>query len=70
MAKTFKAGIQVGEICHFFDATQPRSVRVGDTTLDKAHTVLYIRKTSDGQFLARLSGLPGTHRIIRIQVSK
>lgn len=70
MAKTFKAGIQVGEICHFFDATQPSSVRVGDTTLDKAHTVLSIERSYNGQFLAELSGLPGTHQIIRIQVSK
>lgn len=70
MAKTFKAGIQVGEICHFFDATQPRSVRVGDYTTDRKYKVLSIERSYNGQLLAELSGLPGTHQIIRIQVSK
>lgn len=70
MAKTFKAGIQVGEIYHFFDATHPGNVKVGDYTTDRKYKVLSIERYYNGQFLAELSGLPGTHQIIRIQVSK
>lgn len=68
MAKTFKAGIEVGGVCHFFDATQPKNVKVGDRTTDEKYEVLSIKTDSSGQFLAELSGLPKTHRIIRIQV--
>lgn len=70
MAKTFKVGIEVGENYHFFDATQPRNVKAGDRTTDEKYKVLSIETASSGQILAEISGLPGTHRIIRIQVSK
>ena len=70
MAKTFKAGIKVGENRHFFDATQPRNVKAGDRTTDEKYKVLSIETASSGQFVARISGLPGTHQVIRIQVSK
>ena len=70
MATTFKVGIEFRGVYHFFDKIQPRNVRAGDTTINGTHKVLSIRKTSDGQFLAKLSGLPGTHRITRIQFSK
>lgn len=68
MAKTFKVGIEVGGVCHFFDATQPKNVKVGDRTTDEKYEVLALKKGPNGQILAELSGLPKTHRITRIQL--
>ena len=70
MAKLFRAGIEADGLCYLFDATQPRNVKVGDRTTDEKYKVLSIETASSGQILAELSGLPGAHQIIRIQVSK